>query len=70
MKFDVRIAQGKSTRLSGYDPLDLFSGEAGRVGAALQRLLEVPQNNFRLFSDGHTSPFRRVPAATDCDFVD
>ena len=70
MKFDVRIAQGKVTRLSGYDPLDLFSGEAGRIGAALQRLLEVPQNNFRLFSDGQTLPFRWVPADTGCNFMD
>ncbi|GFR41845.1 hypothetical protein Agub_g2624 [Astrephomene gubernaculifera] len=38
--------------LSYYNPLDLFSGEPGRMRRALRCLLESPSNNLRVFKDG------------------
>ncbi|PNG99473.1 hypothetical protein TSOC_014747, partial [Tetrabaena socialis] len=38
--------------LSYYNPLDLFSGEPGRMQVAVQRLMESPSNNLRVFRDG------------------
>ncbi len=49
--------QGKTSKLSGYDPLDLYSGEPARVVGALQALLREPQNNLRLFRNGQSMPF-------------
>lgn len=62
------LLQGKVGQLSGYDPLDLFSGTEARVSAALQALLRQPQNNFRLFRDGQALPFRcQKCSAYRCD---
>ncbi|XP_078157665.1 inositol-pentakisphosphate 2-kinase IPK1-like [Carex rostrata] len=38
---------------SAYDPLDLFSQSKERIQKALNALYQVPQNNFRVFSNGH-----------------
>eukprot|EP00850_Spirogloea_muscicola_P001139 SM000004S15009 [mRNA] locus=s4:705433:708161:- [translate_table: standard] len=48
----LKLAQGKLDHLSKYDPLDLFSGSAPRVAAALDALLDTPQNNLHVFRDG------------------
>ena len=48
----LKLAQGSISQLSGYDPLDLFSGDDERVDAALAALLAQPQNNLRLFWRG------------------
>lgn len=53
----LKLAQGKVSQLSSYDPLDLFSGKEERVTAALKALLRKPQNNFRLFRDGQAHSF-------------
>lgn len=45
-------SQGKVDACSAYDPVDLFSGEPGRVRSALAALLAQPQNNLQLFVDG------------------
>ena len=45
--------QGKIDNLSRYDPHDLFSGNPARMKQALQALLACPQNNLKLFLDGH-----------------
>lgn len=55
------MLQGKTAKLSSYDPLDLFSGDPARVAVALQALLREPQNNLRLFRDGQIMPFECAP---------
>lgn len=44
--------QGAIKVTSSYDPLDLYSGDTGRMQRALLELLATPQNNLRLFVDG------------------
>lgn len=47
-----KFVKGKVPCLSTYNPLDLFSGEEGRMRRALQALMVEPQNNLRVFIDG------------------
>ena len=42
-----------TAQVSSYCPLDLFSGEPGRMQAALGALLATPQNNLAIRVDGH-----------------
>ena len=48
----LKLAQGRISCISSYDPLDLFSGEAQRTETALGALFAQPQNNLRLFWQG------------------
>ena len=41
--------QGLTGKLSGYCPLDLFSGDFDRIQNVVLRLLDTPQNNLRVF---------------------
>ncbi|MQL86117.1 hypothetical protein Taro_018640 [Colocasia esculenta] len=40
------------SRISEYDPLDLFSGSRDRIRKAIMGLFHCPQNNFRVFFNG------------------
>ncbi|XP_068641734.1 inositol-pentakisphosphate 2-kinase-like [Aristolochia californica] len=40
------------SRVSDYDPLDLFSGSKERISRAVRALYITPQNNFRIFLNG------------------
>ncbi|XP_042425455.1 inositol-pentakisphosphate 2-kinase IPK1-like [Zingiber officinale] len=44
--------RGEILQISGYNPLDLFSGSRDRILQAIVALFESPQNNFRIFFDG------------------
>ncbi|KAG6484051.1 hypothetical protein ZIOFF_060845 [Zingiber officinale] len=44
--------RGEILQISGYNPLDLFSGSRDRILQAIIALFESPQNNFRIFFDG------------------
>ena len=44
--------QGKVAACSAYDPQDLFAGDPSRLRAALNALLDQPQNNLLLFLGG------------------
>jgi Inositol-pentakisphosphate 2-kinase len=44
--------QGRAAEHSRYDPLDLFSQEPLQRRAAIEALLETPQNNLALLVDG------------------
>ena len=57
--------QGKIDSISDYDPLDLFSSDAGRMLKAIRALFANPQNNIRLFLDGR--PVKRSSSASEGD---
>lgn len=40
------------SKVSEYDPLDLFSGSKDRMSKAIRALFDDPQNNFRVFLNG------------------
>jgi hypothetical protein len=44
----LKLEEGKIEKMSKYDPLDLFSGEYGRIQQAIRSLIDDPQYNFRL----------------------
>ncbi|KAG9394072.1 Inositol-pentakisphosphate 2-kinase [Carpediemonas membranifera] len=46
----LKLATGQIREISGYDPIDIFSGDLSRVTAAVQFLLANPQNNLKIFS--------------------
>ncbi|XP_043209747.1 inositol-pentakisphosphate 2-kinase-like [Amphibalanus amphitrite] len=52
MKQYLKLKRGTVQQVSGYCPLDLFSGEFDRFDRALRSLLDSPQNNLRVFLDG------------------
>ncbi|XP_037091118.1 inositol-pentakisphosphate 2-kinase-like, partial [Pollicipes pollicipes] len=52
MKQYLKLKRGTVQHVSGYCPLDLFSGQFGRVDRALRALLDSPQNNLRVFMNG------------------
>ncbi|KAJ3156283.1 Inositol-pentakisphosphate 2-kinase [Geranomyces michiganensis] len=49
---------------STFCPLDLYSRDRVRVRAALDALLQNPQNNLRLFIEGHPTPLNSDHAQT------
>eukprot|EP00761_Pharyngomonas_kirbyi_P008104 gb/GECH01008115.1/.p1 GENE.gb/GECH01008115.1/~~gb/GECH01008115.1/.p1 ORF type:complete len:543 (+),score=117.55 gb/GECH01008115.1/:1-1629(+) len=49
----LKLKGGKEERISQYCPLDMYSGEPKRMKRALKRLIETPQNNLKLFHNGH-----------------
>eukprot|EP00890_Picochlorum_soloecismus_P004139 jgi/Picsp_1/4726/NSC_02095-R1_inositol-pentakisphosphate 2-kinase-like len=48
----VKVQDGFVSEKSGYDPLDLFSGDRDRVRTSVSNLFESPQNNFVIFING------------------
>ncbi|XP_042431689.1 inositol-pentakisphosphate 2-kinase IPK1-like [Zingiber officinale] len=48
----LKLHQGEVSQVSGYDPLDLFSGTRDRMLLAITALFTSPQNNFRIFMNG------------------
>ncbi|KAL4859475.1 Inositol-pentakisphosphate 2-kinase [Chlorella vulgaris] len=57
----LKLEEGSIDACSTYDPCDLFSGEPGRLRAALAALLEQPQNNLRLFLGGQSQQLPQRP---------
>lgn len=48
-----KLRNGKISRLSAYCPIDMFSGKPEAMRKSLNALLESPQNNLRIFRNGH-----------------
>lgn len=48
----LKLKKGSISSVSGYCPLDLFSGDFSRMYLALSKLFEKPQNNLRISSSG------------------
>lgn len=48
----LKLQQGSIKRRSDYEPLDLFSKDAGRMHQAIIALLKNPQNNLKVFVGG------------------
>ena len=71
----LRGLQGKISKISRYDPLDLFSSDPFRVQQALLALFREPQNNLRMFLGGkavqlhtETGPIAAAAAAVGAAF--
>lgn len=47
----LKLLRGQIKRLSGYCPIDLFSGCPKRMKNAIRQLIFNPQNNFRIFKN-------------------
>ncbi|XP_048489288.1 inositol-pentakisphosphate 2-kinase isoform X1 [Plutella xylostella] len=52
LKQFLKLEENVIENVSGYCPLDLFSGDRSRMKRAVLSLIENPQNNFKLFKDG------------------
>jgi len=48
----LKVVEGDVDEQSHYCPADLFSGSPQRITAALESLLQNPQNNFKIFYEG------------------
>lgn len=48
-----KLRTRKISRLSAYCPIDMFSGKPEAMRKSLNALLECPQNNLRVFRNGH-----------------
>eukprot|EP00397_Hematodinium_sp_SG-2012_P031575 GEMP01033538.1.p1 GENE.GEMP01033538.1~~GEMP01033538.1.p1 ORF type:complete len:406 (+),score=86.63 GEMP01033538.1:67-1284(+) len=61
----IKLKRCDITRISRYDPVDLFSGKKRRVSKALHALVENPQNNLKVFINGEAAApkegFKLVP---------
>lgn len=51
LKQFFKLKENQIDKISEYCPLDLFSGDKGRMRYALSSLIKNPQNNFKLFKD-------------------
>ena len=48
-----KLARGEISQLTHYSPLDLFSQRPSTIRSAIVNLLQVPQNNIKLFWNGN-----------------
>lgn len=48
----LKLKNERIKSVSGYCPIDLFSGDARRMNRAVKGLIENPQNNLKIFLDG------------------
>ncbi|KAL5215516.1 hypothetical protein ABZP36_006917 [Zizania latifolia] len=48
----LKFHLGEISKISNYDPLDLFSGSKERIHMAIKSFFSTPQNNFRIFANG------------------
>ena len=52
LKQEAKLQEGDIDCISKYCPLDLFSGDLGRMKRALFDLYESPHNRFKVFKNG------------------
>lgn len=48
----MKLKNERISCVSGYCPIDLFSGKADRMNRAVKGLIDNPQNNLKMFLDG------------------
>ncbi|XP_049876056.1 inositol-pentakisphosphate 2-kinase-like isoform X1 [Pectinophora gossypiella] len=53
LKQFLKLQERQIDQISDYCPLDLFSGDTHRMKIALINLIRNPQNNFKVFKNGH-----------------
>lgn len=68
LKQHLKLQMGAIKETTYYCPLDLFSGNKGRMKHSLLELINNPQNNFKLFKDG-TLIFHEKSSLTDLEDI-
>lgn len=69
MKQEAKLHEGDIDSISHYCPLDLFSGDLGRMKRAIFDLHENPHNRFKVFHNGELKYTDKIGTKSDLDSI-